>query len=124
MDTRHIDTLFEFTMQDPELNQLFIERATANAPNIMAGILNGGVEEEQSQPQATNGKMKFTEIRQYMMEILSDHPEVVVGDFRKHPRLRGLSASVFNQNLAVLLKEKKVKKTKRTIGPSTIWVRA
>jgi hypothetical protein len=123
MDTRHLDVLFAFTMQDPELKRLFQDRATAFAPQIMHDILNGEI--EQSTPSSNgNGKMNFSEIRQYMMEILKDHPEVVVGDFRKHPRLKGLSASVFNQNLAVLKKEGKVKKTKRTIGPSTVWVRA
>jgi hypothetical protein len=120
MDTRHMDTLFNFTMQDPELNQLFVERATASASKIMRSVLTDSIDES---PEPNNEKLKFPDIRRYMMEVLSDHPEVTIQDFRKHPRLQGLKASALNQNLTVLKAEGKVKKTKRTIGKCTIWVR-
>jgi len=107
-------------MQDPELHQMFVQHATDNAAAIVSGMLGNS----ESQPKRTSKTLTFSAIRQYMMEVLRERKEVVAGDFRKHPKLKDLKASVFSQNLAMLQKDGKVKKTKRSIGRSTIWVKS
>jgi predicted HTH transcriptional regulator len=115
------DVLFRFVVNNPELDSMLVQHAKRNATTIMTDILSDDVPE----PIKTvrHGKLTYSQMRDCILEAIADHDQFTLNDLRQHPALNGLKASVLSQNLEVLRRQGKVKRTRQKIGKSGVWVK-
>jgi hypothetical protein len=115
------DVLFRFVVNNPELDSMLAQHAKRNATAIMTDILSDDVPE----PVKTvrHGKLTYPQMRDCILEAIADHDQFTLNDLRQHPALNGLKASVLSQNLEVLRRQGKVKRTRQKIGKSGVWVK-
>jgi hypothetical protein len=119
-----MDTLYQFVVQNPELDSMLTQHATRNAASIMKGILSDDVPEATAVTKTVRrGKLNYPQIRECIMEAIADHDQFTLNELRQHPSLNGMKASTLNQNLAVLSGLGKIKKTRQKVGKAGVWVR-
>ena len=135
METKHLDALYDYTMQDPELHQFFLERAAHNADRIIGHIMqdsqqaNAGIKMTSAKPSkrkpGRKTKISRSEIRERIMDLFKKQDELTVTQMKeKHHDLSDLTAAVLYQCLDHLRREKKVKLTKKIVGRAKVWRRS